>query len=154
QGAPGVEIGQLDCGATSDLRCRADGHCLMTPSLLCQAAGLERQWVWGGVTHECRSPVCQWSTRAIEAAGIRAGPTPRSQSPAQVFIQKCGDRGLHRERPFPGVLRGSGSERDEARDGASHPGAEDCCDHLDCLEERSRVRRQISEVTNSLVSLT
>src|SRR5207302_456876 len=139
--------------ARSYPRGRADGHCPNTPSLPCQAAALEIQWVWGGDTHECRSSVCQWATRAIEAAGIRAGSRPRSQSPAQVFIQKCGDPGLHRERPFPGVLRGSGSERDEARDGASHPGAEDCCDHLDCLEERSRVRRQISEVTNSLVSL-
>ncbi len=149
-----LEIAPFDSGPRSDPRGRADGHCPNTPSLPCQAAALEIQWVWGGDTHECRSSVCQWATRAIEAAGIRAGSRPRSQSPAQVFIQKCGDPGLHRERPFPGVLRGSGSERDEARDGASHPGAEDCCDHLDCLEERSRVRRQISEVTNSLVSLT
>src|SRR5947199_16770 len=138
QEAQGLEIAPFDSGPRSDPRGRADGHCPNTPSLPCQAAALEIQWVWGGDTHECRSSVCQWATRAIEAAGIRAGSRPRSQSPAQVFIQKCGDPGLHRERPFPGVLRGSGSERDEARDGASHPGAEDCCDHLDCLEERMK----------------
>src|SRR5438034_3673142 len=125
QEAQGLEIAPFDSGPRSDPRGRADGHCPNTPSLPCQAAALEIQWVWGGDTHECRSPVCQWATRAIEAAGIRAGSRPRSQSPAQVFIQKCGDPGLHRERPFPGVLRGSGSERDEARDGASHPRSEE-----------------------------
>src|SRR5216110_2141598 len=88
QEAQGLEIAPFDSGPRSDPRGRADGHCPNTPSLPCQAAALEIQWVWGGDTHECRSPVCQWATRAIEAAGIRAGSRPRSQSPAQVFIQK------------------------------------------------------------------
>ena len=95
---------------------------------------------FGVVTHtQCRSPVCRGATRAIEEAGIGAGTRPSPQSRSQGFVQKCGDPGLHRERSIPGILRGSGGERDEARDGASHSGAEDCRDHVDRLEERSRV---------------
>ena len=50
----------------------------------------------------------------------------------------------------PGVLRGTVGQRDEAGNGAPHPGAQDCRDHLDRLEERSVLRRSTSETTNSL----
>src|SRR5438552_14107192 len=48
QEAQGLEIAPFDSGPRSDPRGRADGHCPNTPSLPCQAAALEIQWVWGG----------------------------------------------------------------------------------------------------------
>ncbi len=53
-------------------------------------------------------------------------------------------------RTVPGVLRRLACQRDEAIDGASHLGAQDCGDHFDRLEERSPFRRRISETTSSL----
>ena len=52
--------------------------------------------------------------------------------------------------PFPGILRRSGGQRNEAGDGASDAGTQNCGDHVDRLEERSLVRRPTSETTNSL----
>src|SRR5438046_9488684 len=46
QEAQGLEIAPFDSGPRSDPRGRADGHCPNTPSLPCQAAALEIQWVW------------------------------------------------------------------------------------------------------------
>src|SRR2546429_5517682 len=45
QEAQGLEIAPFDSGPRSDPRGRADGHCPNTPSLPCQAAALEIQWV-------------------------------------------------------------------------------------------------------------
>jgi hypothetical protein len=53
-------------------------------------------------------------------------------------------------RPVPGVLRCAGRQGDQAGDGAADPGAQDRCDYLDRLEERSPLRRPIFETTNSL----
>src|SRR5438445_7098758 len=125
-----------------------DGHYADTPSVPPQATALEIQWVWGSDAHQRRSPVCPGAARAIEEAGNGAGARSQSQSRSQRFVQERGDPGLHPEGSFPGVLRGFASERDQARDGASHSGAEDCRDHVDRLEERSRVRRPLSEATN------
>ena len=53
-------------------------------------------------------------------------------------------------RSVSGVLRGFAGQGHAAGDGASDPGAQDCHDHFDRLEERSVLRRPISETTNSL----
>ena len=52
--------------------------------------------------------------------------------------------------PFQRVLRCAGGQGDPARDGASDSGAQDGRHHIDRLEERSALRRQTSETTNSL----
>ena len=52
--------------------------------------------------------------------------------------------------PFQEVPRGSRRQRDEANDGAPHPGAQDRGHHFDRLEERSSFRRRTSKTTSSL----
>ncbi len=126
------------------------GHCPDAASVPHQANALEVQRVWSRNPDECRSPVCERAAPAIEKAGVRTWTRPRSQSSTQSCIQECSDPSLHEEGPIPGVLSSSRSEGDEAGHGASHSGAEDCHDQLDGVEKRRCVRRQISEVTNSL----
>lgn len=52
--------------------------------------------------------------------------------------------GIGHHTGFPGVLRASSGQRDDARDGASDPGAEDCCDHLRCCMRREVILRGIA----------
>ena len=55
-----------------------------------------------------------------------------------------------RPGPFRRVSRGFTGQRDAAGNGAADPSQENCHDRSDRLEERSVLRRQSSETTNSL----
>src|SRR5580658_3770224 len=78
----------------------------------------------------------------------RAQHQPQSRS--EKYLQGCRDPGRCRRWTVSRVLRRSGSPRDEANDGAPHPGAQDRGHHFDRLEERSSFRRRISKTTSSL----
>jgi hypothetical protein len=52
--------------------------------------------------------------------------------------------------PPSGVLHGFSCQGYAARDGAPDLGQKDCQHCVDCVEERSKLRRPISETTNSL----
>src|SRR6184192_3115311 len=86
QEAQGLEIAPFDSGPRSDPRGRADGHCPNTPSLPCQAAALEIQWVWGGDTHECRSSVCQWAIERSKAPVFVGGLKPGHNQQLKYFF--------------------------------------------------------------------
>src|SRR6202030_4189696 len=63
--------------------------------------------------------------------------------------QGCGHEGEHLRWTAPRFLPELARQRDATNDGWSHLGAEDCRDHSDRLEERSKFRRQLFE-TRSL----
>src|SRR6202043_2715209 len=62
----------------------------------------------------------------------------------------CGDRGIEQTRSVSRVLQRVADQGHPAGDGASHLGQEDCHYCIDCVEERSELRRPTSETTNSL----
>src|SRR5580698_5871626 len=78
----------------------------------------------------------------------RAQHQPQSRS--EKYLQGCRDPGRCRRWTVSRVLRRTGSPRDEANDGAPHPGAQDRGHHFDRLEERSEFRRRTSKTTSSL----
>ena len=86
------------------------------------------------------------SKKFLAIRGLNAQPQSRSEK----YLQGCGDPGRCRPRTVSRVLRRFSSQRDEANDGASHPGAQDRGHHFDRLEERSSFRRRTSETTSSL----
>ena len=83
-------------------------------------------------------------------ARIDSRAESKSQSRSEEPVQECGDHRGEQARPVPAVLRGTPGQRDEAGNGPPDPGAQNRRGHLDCLEERSALRRPISETTNSL----
>src|SRR5262249_43062369 len=70
----------------------------------------------------------------------------RSQSDLQECSHECQRLGW----TPPRFLRGFTGQGYEAFTGPSHPGAQDCGHHADCLEERSAFRRRTSETASSL----
>src|SRR5207244_7953398 len=81
---------------------------------------------------------------------LSSGPQPRLQPRSEEFVQGGGRRGFQQARPLREVLRRSGGQRHKAGDGASDLSEKDCHDCVDRVEERSKLRRQSSETTNSL----
>src|ERR1700674_1109480 len=78
----------------------------------------------------------------------RAQRQPQSRS--EKYLQGCRDPSRCRPRTVPGIPRRFSSPRDEANDGAPHPGAQDRGHHFDRMEERSLLRRRTFETTSSL----
>jgi transposase len=72
------------------------------------------------------------------------------QSRSEEPVQGSGGGRFDQAWPVGRVLCGSSVERHAARDGTADPGAEDCHHCFDRVEERSVLRRQSSETTNSL----
>ena len=66
------------------------------------------------------------------------------------LVQGRGGCGLDQVRPLRRVLRGFADQGHAAGNGAADPGQEDCHHCFDRVEERSVLRRQSSETTNSL----
>jgi len=64
--------------------------------------------------------------------------------------QECSDHCFRQTGSVPGILRSLGSQGHATRDGTPDLGEKDCHDRSDRMEERSELRRQISEATNSL----
>src|SRR5579862_8827007 len=79
-----------------------------------------------------------------------SGVEPKSQSRSEKYLQGSRDPSRCRSRTVPRVPRRFSSPRDEANDGAPHPGAKDRGHHPDRLEERSWFRRRTSKTTSSL----
>src|SRR5258708_36088997 len=77
-------------------------------------------------------------------------PQSESQPRPQSDLQRCGIRSQQRCWTVPRFLRSLARQREEAIDGASYLGEEDCRDHLDRLEEGGKFRRQTFETTGSL----
>src|SRR5207253_1380606 len=69
---------------------------------------------------------------------------------ARALLAGCSHHGQHLRWTVPRILRGFAGQGGEADDGSSHLGQEDCRDHVDRLEERSKFRRQTFETTSSL----
>ncbi len=78
----------------------------------------------------------------------RAQRQPQSRS--EKYLQGCSDPGRCRTADRFRSSTPPGRPRDEADDGAPHPGAQDRGHHFDRLEERSAFRRRTSETTSSL----
>ena len=111
-------------------------------------------WTFSGFGIETHSSAdyryVEGQLRTIEQASIGSRAQHQSQSRSEESVQGCGDRRRPQARSVPGVLRGAAGQGNPAGDGASDAGAQDCGDHLDRLEERSPLRRPISETTSSL----
>src|SRR4029077_1839290 len=97
-----------------------------------------------------RIPLCERAPATKPGASHRAGPEPEPQSRSEKYLQECRDICQHSTGTVPGVLRWASGQREEADDGASHPGTEDRIDHFDDLEERSVLRRQRITSASSL----
>ena len=121
-----------------------------TASVPHQATALDLQRVWNRDAQQCRAAFRQGRAEAREEAGLDSWAEPQSQSRSQESFQECRNRGRCQGRPVSGVLRCAGGQGNPAGDGASDSGAQDCSHHVDRLEERSALRRQTSETTNSL----
>src|SRR3989441_1262741 len=120
------------------------------PPVSHQATALELQWFWNPDAQQCRAPVCRGGAAALEEADLDSRAESQSPSRSQESVQECRDPGRCQGGSVPGVLPGSGRQRDQAGDGAPNPGTQDRGDHVDRLEERSTLRRPTSETTNSL----
>src|SRR6202040_3008879 len=97
-----------------------------------------------------RIPLCERATATKPRASHRAGPERKLQSRCEKYLQECGDICQHSAGTVPGVLRCTSGQREEAGDGASHPGTEDRSDQFDDLEERRVLRRQRVTSASSL----
>ena len=69
---------------------------------------------------------------------------------SSLTVRALSSRGFPQARPVRGVLCGIAGQRHAAGDGPTDVGPEDCHDRIDRMEERSVLRRPISETTNSL----
>ena len=115
-----------------------------------QAAAVGLRWPGNRDAQQRRSSLCRWAATTGQEASLAAWAQPQSQPRAQKYLQGRSPHRRHQGRAFPGVLRCSGRQRNEAGDGATDAGAQNCGDHTDRLEERSPLRRPTSETTNSL----
>ena len=88
--------------------------------------------------------------RALQEIPGHPRTEPKSQSRSEKYLQGSRDPGRCRPRAVSGVSCRSSSPRDEANDGASHPGTQDRGHHFDRLEERSTFRRRTSKTASSL----
>ena len=98
-------------------------------------------WAYGGLGHrdaqQRRSSLCRWATATLEEASLAARAQPQSQSRTKKHLQGRSHHRRHQGRAFPGILRGSGGQRNPAGNGATDAGTQNCRDHFDRLEERS-----------------
>src|SRR6202040_2011857 len=68
------------------------------------------------------------------------------------LLQGCGHEGEHLRWTAPRFLSELARQRDATNDGSTHLGAENCRDHSDRLEERSKFRRQLFKTSSLSVS--
>ena len=148
QEAPGQEIASPDSFDRSDPRRAVGGHTADTASVSYQAPALGLQRFWHPDQQQCRVPRC-----ARKAATQRERITVRGLNRNHNHDLKnllkgaaiCG----HQARSLADFYAARG-EGYAARHGPSDPGTEDCHHHFNHMEERSELRRQTSETTNSL----
>jgi hypothetical protein len=90
------------------------------------------------------------TTPTKDETHIHSGAQRESQSRSEKHLQGRSHPRSHHPRTFAGFLCRRGVSRNEAVDGASDAGPEDCRDHSAGLEERSVFRSRVSEATSSL----
>ena len=134
---PGVETAVPDSLDWSDPRGAVDRDSADPPSLPHQAATVGLRRPGHRDAQQRRSSLCRWATATVEEASLAARAQPQSQSRTEKHFQGRSHHRRHQARAVPGILRGSGGQRNAAGDGASDAGAQNCGDHFDRLEERS-----------------
>src|SRR6202521_6124377 len=111
-------------------------------------------WAFGGLGIETYSSAdhryVEGQLQRSKEARIDSRAEPKLQSRSEEFIQGCGDHRLDQAQSVARVLRGPAGQGDAGGDGAPDLGSENCHDRVDRMEERSVLRRPISETTNSL----
>ena len=146
----GVETAVSDSVDRPDPRGAVDRDSADAASLPDQAATVVLRRTGNRDAQQRRSPVCRWATAAVEATSLAARTQSQSQSRTEKHLQGRSHHRRHQARTAAAVLRCVGGERNAAGDGASDAGAQNRRDYFDRLEERSLLRRPISETTNSL----
>ena len=111
-------------------------------------------WTYSGFGIETHSSGEQRSVngelkRAKKPASIRGLNRNHNHDLKNVF-KSAATVASAKAGPVPGVLRIASGQGNPTGDGASDAGTEDCCHRINHLEERSELRRQTSETTNSL----
>ena len=112
-----------------------------------EAAVLSLSWRRPGHrdSQQRRSSVSGRAAAAIEQARLVARAQPQSQPRTEKYLQGRSPYRCRQAWTFPGVLRRPGGQGNEAGNGAPDAGAQNCCNHVDGLEERSLVRRPTKE---------
>ncbi len=144
------EIAAPDSFDWIDSRGTADCPDTDASSFSHQAATMGLQWLGFENLRQRRVPLRGRPVETIQEVPGHPRTQRQPQSRSEKHLQRGGHPSHCRPRTVPGVLRRAGSRRDEADDGASHPGTQDRGHHFDRLEERSPFRRPISEATSSL----
>ena len=112
-------------------------------------------WTYSGFGIETqqqrRSPKCRRDNSNGSKKQVSDSRTkPKLQSRSEKSFKGAAIVASTKPGPFAGVLRSLVGQGHAAGDGAADPGQEDCHHRVDRVEERSELRRQISETTNSL----
>ena len=115
-----------------------------------QAATVGLQWFGIENLHQRGIPIRGGPAETLQEVPGHPRAQRQPQSRSEKYLQGCRDPGRCRPRTVPGFPRRFGGQRDEANDGAPHPGAQDRGHHFDRLEERSTFRRRTFETTSSL----
>jgi len=146
----GGEITASDSLSGSDSLRVVGGTARDAASFSHQATAVGLQRIRTGDSRQRRIPLCERAPATQPRASHRAGTERKPQSRSKKSLQECRNICQHSAGAVPGVLRGASGQREEAGDGASHSGTEDCSDHVDHLEERSVFRRQRITSASSL----
>ena len=115
-----------------------------------QAPAVDLQRVWDRDAQQCRASIRPGRAETREEAGLDPWAELQSQSRSEEPVQECRNRGGCQAGTVPGVLRSTGSQGNPAGDGAPDSSTQDGSYYVNRLEERSALRRQTSETTNSL----
>ncbi len=115
-----------------------------------QATTVGLQWSGSGNAQQRRVLFRGRPSAAFQESAVPPRSQRQSQSRPEKYLQERGHGGQRPLRTMARFLRQLVGQRDEARDGPSHPSAQDRCDHLGTLEERRTFRRDPTETASSL----
>src|ERR1700747_87935 len=150
QEAPGVETAPSDSFPRADPGGGVAGHRADRAPLPHQTTVMDLRRFRHRGAQQRRSSGGERPVAAEEETDRDPRTEQELQSPSEEFVQ--GRRGcrLDPSGPIPGVLRGFSGERHATGNGQTDLSQKNCHDRFDRLEERSGLRRQSSETTNSL----
>ena len=102
-------------------------------------------WAYSGLGLKTYSSgeyrIVAWTDSKNEETRLDPRAQPQPQSRSEKYLQGCGHPGFYHPGACAGFLCRYGGSRNEAGDGASDAGSENCRDHFVGLEERSSFRR-------------
>src|SRR5215470_4547715 len=126
------------------------GHPANAASFSHQTAAVDVRRFSDRDAQQRRSLQGQRTTPTIPEERLGSRPQPKLQSRSEKSVERGGRDRLEQARSVSGILCSTASHRHEGRDGSPDPGQKDCHHRVDCVEERSVLRRPTSETTNSL----